>query len=727
MVTEQEVLKLVTSRRYREMRSEELARALSVGEAETGEFVALLEELERRGQLVRVKKAHWVNPDRAGLVVGRLQCNPRGFGFVLPVREEGEDVHVAQEDMGEAMHDDLVVVELQRRARRGGRRPRKDLGPSGRIIKVIEHRSRRLIGTFVPGEKFGRVVPDNPRFFRDIFVAREDWAGAEEGHQVLVELTAWPSLHMNPVGEVREVLGRAGDPEVDLKSVILEFGLPRGFPPKVTEAAARLSGDVPPEERRSRRDLRQYCTVTIDPEDAKDYDDALSFYRDPRTGRRVVLVHIADLSYHVRPGDVLDHEAQQRGMSVYLANAVVPMLPHEQSKEILSLVEGKDRVAKTAVLEFDDQGELRDYSLCYSVVNIDRRMTYTEVQAALDALEAEEPARRVPAEKLPETVLNLLVELDALAGQLRRRRQQVGSVDLDMPEYDVRVDDDGRVVSVTQVMRDRSHGLVEEFMLSANRAVADFLQKRKLPGLYRVHDSPDKEDAEEFAAFVETVLGRRVDPLDRRQLQALLAEVAGTHVAEAVNMQLLRSMQRALYRPQCRPHYALHFDRYCHFTSPVRRYPDLVVHQILDQFLKGGEGAGRLRRQWKDRLERIAAHCNEMQDRADEAEREIVRIKLLRYLEDHKAEVFDGVVTGVQEYGVFVRLEGYSVEGLVKVQDIAGDFYKLDERRKALVGTRTEREFRLGQPVRVAIKEINMARRQLDLLLQESSSGAPQG
>jgi len=719
MVSEQDVLKVVKGRDYQQMRTEELARRLSVASARMEEFVALLEDLERRGELVRVKKQHWVNAERAGLVTGRLQCNARGFGFLLPVKE-GQDIYVAEEDMGDAMHDDLVVVELHRRTRRAGARGRrKALGPSGRVIKVVERRNKEVIGTFAPGEKFGRVVPDNPRLFRDIYVAPEGSMEAQAGDQVLVELTAWPTLHRNPEGEIREVLGKVGDPGVDVRSVILEFGLPREFPEEVLREAERLTGEPSEAELRRRSDFRDQLTVTIDPEDAKDFDDALSLCRDPGTGRRVALVHIADVSFYVRPDTALDREARRRGMSVYLANEVVPMLPHRQSKDALSVVEGKDRLAKTVRLEFDDEGELLDYALCQSAVRVDRRMTYTEVQEVLDAAEAEEPAAAAAAEKVPEAVWTLLVELDLLAGQLRARRREVGSVDLDVPDYHVSIGEDGRVVGVSQIIRDRSHGLVEELMLSANRAVADFMRRRKLPALYRIHEPPLEEDLLEFAAFVRTVLGRKVDPLDRRQLQDLLTEAAGTHLADAVNMQLLRAMQRALYSPGCRPHFALHFERYCHFTSPVRRCPDLMVHQVLDQFLAGGQSAGRLRAAWKDKLQRVATHCNEAQERADEAEREIVKIKLLRYLEDHAEEVFEGVVTGVQEYGFFVRLEDYSVEGLIKVQDIKGDFYRLDEKRKALVGTRTGREFLLGQPLKVTIAKIDMARRQLDLLLSE--------
>jgi len=719
MVEKDAVLKVVRARNYRQMNTEELARRLGVERPDLAGFTGMLSELEREGFLVRVKKKHWVNPEAAGLLTGRLQGNARGFGFVRPLLGEGEDVYIAEEDLNGGMDGDLVVVDTSRQAAARRRSGGKGRGPAGRIIKVLEHHNTHVLGTFVPGKRFARVTPDNPRLFRDIYVSPADALEAREGDQVLVEVTSWPSLRHNAEGEVKEVIGRPGDPGVDVRSVILEFGLPREFPPAVLAAAEQVPDDPPAEQGAGRHDLRRHTTVTVDPEDAKDFDDALSFYRDQDSGRRVVLVHIADLSFYVQPGDPIDREAHSRGCSVYLARDVVPMLPPRQSKEVFSVVPGRDRLAKTVVLEFDEAGELRDYSLCHSVINVDRRLTYTEVQAALEAAEAEEPAAAAAAERLPDDIWSLLTGLDALAGQLSARRQERGSIDLDLTEYAVNVDQDGRVVSVSQVVRDRSHRLVEEFMLAANCAVAEFMRRHRLPALYRIHEPPPEEDLKEFAAFLRTVMSRKVDVLDRRQLQDLLAEVAGTHLAEAVNMQMLRTMQRAVYSPDCRPHFALHFERYCHFTSPVRRYPDLVVHQILDQFLAGKQSAASLRNRWKDRLPNIASHCNAMQERADEAEREIVKIKLLRYLEDHASEVFDAVITGVQEYGLFVRLDDYSVEGLIKVQNIGGDFYRYDERRRALVGTRTDRAFRLGQPLRVTVERINMARRQLDLLLAE--------
>jgi len=711
MVDRQRILDLVRSRKYRSMTTEELARRLRLADEEVPELLAMLEKLQLEGHVVCVKKTHWVNPQKAGMVVGRLQCNPRGFGFVIPVPEDTADVYVNEEDMGEALHNDLVVVELHKHRPRG----RRGAGPAGRIVKVLVHENERVIGTFMPGRRFGWVAADDPRLFRDIYVARGDEGGAGKGDKVLAKITAWPSLHRNPEGEIVRVLGKEGAPGVDVLSVIFQFGLPHEFSSAALKAAQRLKGKPSEEQKRRRRDYTARPTVTIDPEDAKDYDDALSLYRDPKTGHRIVLVHIADVSHYVPPGSALDVAARERGCSVYLANDVVPMLPQQQSREVLSLVEGEERPAKTVALEYDDSARLVGYSVCHSVVRVDRRMTYKEVKQVLDAADHPDDALAAPVlQKLPEDVVDLLLDLDELARQLRSRRQDTGSVDLDLPEYDVRVNETGEVISVSQIVRDRSHSLVEELMLAANCAVADFMKQNRLPALYRVHDEPEEEDLAEFVEFVQTVIQRKINPLDRKQLQHLLADVAATPLREAVNMQLLRSMKRAEYSTVSRPHFALHFDNYCHFTSPVRRYPDLLIHQVLDEFMLGKQKPPSLRARWQNDLPAIATHCNETQQRADEAEREIVKIKLLRFLEGHKDEVFDAVITGVEEFGLFVQLQRYSVEGLIRVKDLKDDFYRLDTKRRALVGSRKGKIYRLGQALQVVLDKIDMARREAD-------------
>jgi len=715
MVLKDRALDVLRRSKHPYLAEQEMASRLSVPSDRQVELQQALEQLQLEGRALRLK-GRWVDPARTNIVVGHLQCKPEGFGFLLPLGEFPEDVYVDEESMGEALHGDLVAVQLiQHRAGAPGRRRRR-IGPRGRVLKVIVHRNRDVVGTYMAGKKVGRIVPDDVRLFRDIYVAGKDNLGAQDGDKVVVRITAWPTLHRNPEGEIVRVLGKEHEAGVDVLSVIYQFGLPPEFPAQVLAEAARLEKGPPPDLIEERVDFRDKLTVTIDPEDAKDYDDALSFYRK-RDGRRVVLVHIADVSRFVRPESVLDMEARQRGLSVYLASDVVPMFPERQSRETFSLTEGRDRPAKTVVLEFDNEARVVRQSLRHSLVRVDRRMTYTEVRQVLDAAEVEDTGLLGETQKLRPEMLEMLLELDALAGELKRRRSETGSVDLDVREFDVRVGEKGEVISVAQVVRDRSHSLVEEFMLSANQAVARLLRSKKLPGLYRVHDAPEETDLDEFAEFVRRIVGKRIDPLDRKQLQALLADVSGTPVSEAVNMQLLRAMKRAQYSPSRGPHFALHFDNYCHFTSPVRRYPDLAVHQILDQFFAQGMQAGAIRESWKKKLPAIALRCNEAEQRANEAEREIVKVKLLRFLESRRHEVFDALITGVQEYGLFVQLQDYSIEGLVAVSDMKDDFYRLDKRGKTLKGVRTGKTYRLGGTLAVAVKKIDMARRQVDFVI----------
>jgi len=715
------ILRFVGARRYRPMTSEQIAEHLSVGKDALQQFVETLHELQLEGSLVETRERRWADPEREEMTIGRLHCNPEGFGFVIPAGE-GEDVYVAQKDMSDALHNDVVVVQREQPKRRWSRRP---LGPAGRVVRVLKRANEEVIGTFKPGRKWSCVMPDDPRLCREVQIPPGKEGGAGQDDKVLVHLTKWPEPGQpgsSPEGDIVRVLGKDGAPGVDVESIILEFGLPHEFSERALKQAEAVPLDPPDKEKQKRRDLRRYPTAAIDPEDAWDRDDALSMYVDRHTGNRVVLVHIADVSRVVHPDSALDEEARERGCSVYLVSDFVPMLPRQLTQQVLSFTEDKDRLAKTVILEFDADAERVNYSICHSVVRTDVATTYREVRELLEAAESEdETAAASVMAKWPQEVAEMTIGMDELAQQLRRRRRRIGSVDLDVPEYDVRVAEDGRVSAVSQIERDRSHSLVEEFMLAANCAVAEFLKAHKLPGLYRTHEKPDEEHLQAFREFIQNVLSKDVDPFDRSQLQDLLAQVAGTKLAEAVNMELLRCMKRALYGPKVAPHFALHFDTYSHFTSPIRRYPDLVVHQILDQYLAGKLKSSNVRARWESILPAIADSANQSERRADEAEREIVKIKLLRFLSERSGpagEVFDAVITGVQEYGFFAQLQRYSVEGLVKVASLKDDLYHFDEGKRALTGKKTGRTFRLGQAVQVTIDDMDLRRRQMDLKLK---------
>lgn len=740
MIEKEKILQHVQSRKNPQ-EAEQLAQDLGVPKDEWDEFEDALRDLMKHGRVAPVQDGKWHDPAQHEMMVGWLERKPRGFGFVLPAAEEiEEDMFVPERRQRGAMNGDLVLAKYESKGKK--RRGRSDLGPSGEIVKVLERAHEELVGTFQPGGKFARVTPDDPDMARDILVPQGKRGSAQPGQKVLVRITHWPRPGKSDddcLGEVVKVLGQEGDPDVDFLSVILQFDIPHEFPDEAEHQGRQIPRELTAKHKKGREDLTDMVTVAIDPETARDRDDALSLEENPDTGNRVVWVHITDVSRFVKPGTELDAEARRRGNSVYLVSDFVPMLPREATQQALSLAEDTERLAKSVALEFNEDGELVDSAVHLSVVSLDSEMTYEEVQEMIDTAEGvtsappkqeaeqtgfgagvlvdeEEMDARAMA-KWPDEIWDTVIGLDALARQLREIRREIGSIDFDVPEYDVRVDDTGRVTAVFQTERDRSHDLVEEFMLRANQAVGRYLVEHNLPGLYRVHDAPEEESLKKFGDFVENVMERKIDPFDRTVLQDLLAEVAGTNLSDAVNMELLRCMQRAQYSAEHAPHFALQFPIYSHFTSPIRRYPDLVVNQILDQHFAGTIHQSDTN--WKAETPAIARHCTRTEERADDAEREIVKLKLMRFLQQEgmHGEVFDAVITGVMEFGLFCQLQEYSVEGLVKVASLKDDFYKFDEENRRLVGKKHNRVFRLGQPVQVTVDELDIVRRELDLLL----------
>ncbi len=738
MVEKEEILAHIESDGYSARTTERLAQDLGVPKEEWEDFEQELNELVKTGHIAPMKGGKWDDPARHGMMVGWLERKQRGFGFILPADESiEEDMFVAGRHQQGAMNGDLVLAKYHSRGKKS--KKRSDKGPSGEIVKILERAHEELIGTFQPGGKYAQVSPDDPNMGRDVLIPRGKRGDAEKGDKVMVQITNWPRPNKsddNALGEVTEVVGQEGDSDVDFMSVVLQFDIPHEFPPEVEEEAAEIPREITQKHKDDRKDLTDLVTVAIDPETARDRDDAISLEIDEETGHRIVWVHITDVSNWVKPGSRLNEEARRRGNSVYLVADFIPMLPKEATQKALSLAEGTDRLAKSVALEFNDHAELVDYDIHRSVVRLNSEMTYDEVQEMLDIadgktpssepdestdfgagvfLEDEQDARAMA--KWPDEIWDSIVGLDALARQLRRNRQEQGSIDLDVPEYDVRVGDDGRVTAVFQTERDRSHEVVEEYMLQANQAVARFLIDHNLPGIYRVHDAPLEEDLDAFADFIENVMEKRIDPYDRHQIQDLLEEVQDTNLSPAVNMELLRCMQRAQYSPESSSHFALQFSHYCHFTSPIRRYPDLVVNQILDQHFAGTIHESDVR--WTSETPAIASHCTRTEERADDAEREIVKLKLLRFLEQEgaKGEIFDAVITGVMEFGLFAQLQEYSVEGLIKVASLEDDFYEFDEENRRLVGKKHDRVFRLGQSVQVTVDSLNIGKRELDLKL----------
>lgn len=723
MITEKKIQQFIYSRRYRPLDLQQLAEALNVSSGDFGELQQKLDDLERRGEVVRLNEGLYRNPKKENLIVGRLECHHSGFGFIVTPDKHRRDYYVAAEDMASGMHGDTVVARLKQTRRRGRSRryiPGGKRGANAQVAKVLQRANEKIIGRFQPTHgNYQRLIPDDPRVFQTIrLTIPKDHATPRPGEKVAAEMVEWPSHYHEAEARLLEVLGPEGSPRVDFYQVLLEHGIAREFPERVTAVADEVPEEIPQDTLKRRRDLRAPLTITIDPENAKDFDDAVSLYVDSQTGNRVCLVSIADVGYFVRPDSVLDAEARERGLSIYLANTVVPMLPQRLSSRLCSLLAGEERLAKTVRMEFDAAGNLLDSCIISSLIRVDHRMNFTEVNDVLLGVDADEAAARaITAQKVDAALLEMLVGLDRLAAQLKEQRQASGSIDLDVPDFDVMMDSEGRVLSVNRIVRDRSNSLIEELMLMANRVVARFMVDKQIPGVFRVHDKPDDDAMDLFRDFVKAVLGRQIDPHDRKQLQELVADVAGTPVAEAVNMQLLRSFKRAQYQTKASPHYALHFDLYCHFTSPVRRYPDLVVHQLLDEYFAGKLAGARHTAEWRSKAESIAAHSTEAEYRATEAEREYTKISLLRFMEGRIGEVFDAVITGLVDFGFFVQIVEIPVEGLVKLHSLSEDYYRLSEKLHALVGSRKGRMFRLGDRVRVRLDDINVNRRQADFVL----------
>jgi ribonuclease R len=714
------VLELLASQ-GKPMGVRDIVRRLGLDAGGRRELKDALRGLIAGGEVVKIHGARVGLPSRMNLVVGRLTANPAGFGFVVPDRPPGAprtregDVYVSATNMKEALHGDRVVARVERHTPKGA---------EGRIIRVLERAQQRIVGRYEEEGRFGgRVIPFDKRVLHEIFVPAEDRGGAHPGDMVLVEITRPPTATRNPAGRVLEVLGRLDDPGTDLKVIMAKYGLPDAFPPEVEGDADRVPKEVRPGDVTGRTDFRAWDTVTVDPETARDHDDAISLDRLPGGGWKLA-VHIADVAHYVHPRGAIDQEAYLRGTSVYFPDRVVPMLPHALSSNICSLVENQDRLTQTAVLELDAKGKVRKAEFHDGVIRSRARMSYQQVQRIVDG-DAELRRRFAP-------LVPLFERMDELAKLMRRRRYERGSLDFDLPEPKLVLDEAGEMTGIVRHERLDSMRSIEEFMLAANEAVATRLDKAGMPALYRVHEPPDPQKVEEFVELVAS-FGYRM-PADPEQVrpqdfQAVLRQVAGKPEEKLVSYLVLRTMKLARYHPENLGHFGLATDTYTHFTSPIRRYPDLVVHRSL-RALRQGRGPDWASELPAD-LAEMAQHLSDMERRATDAERELIEWKKVRFMADKLGEVFTGYVTGVQAFGLFVELEEIYVQGLVHVSAMTDDYYRYEERAHALKGENTGKVYRLGDHVKVQVARVDLERRQIDLalvdVLERAAAGGARG
>ena len=708
MVDSKTITLFICGRRYSPMSTSDLAEHFKIDDSESQQFCDLLKELELKGEIVRIKKEQYANPKKANLLVGVLDANQKGFGFVVPAKEGiSDDIYVDSEGLGSAMHGDIVVVRLpSTKKRKKGRRQRKKESNVGKIIRVLHRENETIVGTLKKSRHFNYVAPDNSKLPRDIYVSMDDPKGAEHGDKVIVKIDQWPTRHLHSEGTIVEILGKDGEPAVDIKSIIHQFKLPFEFSKNTLAETIELQQPVSPDEIGARLDLRDELIITIDPDDAKDFDDAISLKKE-KTGNWLLGVHIADVSYYVNEDSSVDKEARKRGTSVYLPGTVIPMLPEVLSNGICSLKEGEERLTKSIFFTYSSDGRLISSEIKHSVINVKKRLTYHIATKVL--MESDEDDT--------DPVTNLLLEASKLAKLLYKNRMKEGALELNLPEINIRVGKDGKIDTIEKTTRDISHIIIEEFMIAANQAAATFMHQQNLPSVCRSHPEPDEDEMHDFAEFIFNCKNKRIDPFNKKRLQAFLDEISDHPESYIINLMLLRSMKKAEYSTTETSHFALGLEHYAHFTSPIRRYPDLIVHRLLDLFFQGQLKSKNVKASWNEKITGWAKHCCATEKRAQEAEREIIKLKLLRHMEEHADKIMVGIITGIQEYGLFVQIDEFQLDGLVHIRTLTDDFYELDKKKLSLIGSRNGKAYSFGDVVNVKITKIDLLKREVDFVI----------
>jgi ribonuclease R len=696
----EQILAVVGRRSYHPLKPKALARKLGVPAPQYADFRHALRELVHDGR-VEFAKNHTVRPAAPhGTVTGTFRRTSSGVGYVRPHALEGQpgaEIRISEENSLDAATGDDVLVKVLRKPNR------PDLHPTGRIVRVLQRASRQFVGTYLERDGEGFVRVDGTVFSHSISVGDPGAKGARPDDKVVFEMVRFPSPEDHGEGVLTEVLGPRGTPGVDTLSVIRAYNLPDTFPDDALEEAREVAAAFRETELAGREDFTGQLVVTVDPVDARDFDDAVSVERDADSGHWTLTVHIADVAHFAPPGGALDREARKRGTSVYLPQRVLPMFPEVISNHLASLQQGRLRYVKSVVIDFTPTGQKTSARFAEGAIRVRRRFAYEEVFALLES-DGQAPAGPVSPE-----VHALLLRMRDLAMILRKRRHKRGALELSLPETELEYDEQGRVTGGHYRSHDISHQIIEEFMLAANEAVAEQLSSLDVAFLRRVHPDPEPHKLTSFATFARSLGYKMHTDVDRFALQRILERSAERPDRYAIHYALLRSLKQAVYSPADEGHYALASDDYCHFTSPIRRYPDLVVHRLLGRWLEKRKVAGD-----ETELATLGEHCSKMERRAEAAERELVRLKLLTYMSERIGEQMDAVITGVADYGFFAMAEQLPVEGMVHISTLSEDFYHYDDATHTLTGRRSKRRYRLGDKVRVAVVRVDLQRRQLD-------------
>ena len=708
MFSRDQVLALMRERVHHPAAMRELLQLLKIPHDDRTSFKRHIKSLVASGELINIRGHRFGLPEKMDLYVGRLQAHPQGYGFVTPERplDAGGDIYISGPLMNEAMHGDRVVVRIER-IKEGGR-------AEGRVIRILERSGASIIGRYDRDKSgMGYVVPFDRRLLMDIFVPPGHEGGAEPGQMVSVEITRWPASGRGAVGRVEDVLGDIDAPGVDTEIIIRKYGIPDAHSDEAVAEAVRLGTAVSDKDIRGRTDFRAVPTVTIDGEHARDFDDAITIEKLPN-GNYWLGVHIADVSHYVHDGSALDSEAYERGTSVYFPERAVHMFPAELATGLCSLNPHVDRLVQSCLMEISRQGEVVRYEMHDGVINSNERMTYTAVNGILtdrDPALIKQYGPLVP-------MFEVMQELFLILNEARRRR---GSIDFDLHEAEVVIDEGGAVEAIIALHRNVAHRLIEEFMLLANETVASHLEANAAPSLYRIHEEPDVMKVSKFEDFISGFgysLGAPLTSLRPKHFQKLIQRIEGKPEEKPIAFLMLRTMQKARYAPENLGHFGLAASSYTHFTSPIRRYPDLVVHRAL-RAQRHGTLSAEDRDEQIEELPDVARHCSEMERRADDAERELLQWKKVKFMADKVGDEFAGYITGVAAFGLFIELVEHFVEGLVHVSTMADDYYRFVEGAHLLRGENTEKVYRLGDKVDVQVIRVNMELRQVDLGLVE--------
>jgi ribonuclease R len=707
MGIKQTLLSFMREEAYRPMDIQELVAVFDINPDEYKSFKKVLKSMEKEGLIVRTKKDKFGVPERLGLVSGKLQVHQKGYGFLLPDIEGEKDVFIPSSSMNGAMNGDRVLVQVTREDINGKKR-------EGEVQEVLERSNKKIIGVYEDSRNFGFVVPEDSRLNQDIFISKKDRNGATEGDLVICEIVKWADKRRSPEGIVKEVLGKKGDRGLDILTIIKKYGLPEEFPDKVLNYADNIEEEIPEKEYERRVDLRNLRMVTIDGEDAKDLDDAVSIERLDN-GKFRLGVHIADVSHYVKEKNPLDREALKRATSVYLIDRVIPMLPKKLSNGICSLNPKVDRLALSCFMIIDSKGKVIQHEIEETVIKTSERMTYTDVTKILENND-EELIKRY------DYLVDDFKAMEELCNILREKRMKRGAIDFNFEESKIILNDLGKPIDIKPYDRAIANRIIEEFMLVCNETIAEHMYWTNLPFVYRIHEEPDEEKLEKFKEFIYNLgyvvrWGQETHP---RALQDILDKVKGKKEETVVSTLLLRSMMQAKYSPECVGHFGLAAKYYCHFTSPIRRYPDLQIHRIIKEQLNGKideKRAGRL----SNIVEVASKQSSEMERLAQEAEREVDDLKKAEYMQERIGEEFSGIISSVTSFGLFAELPN-TIEGLIHITALDDDYYIYDEAHLCLIGERTKKVYRLGDEVKVRCTRVDIDNREVyfDLVEEES-------